>query len=357
MKFKFIISTLSIVLLALLAFYFTQKKAVSNEIEENKPVTVTTQSVKDSRTFKKVTNYPAILESENQIEITANASGVITQLNFDLGKNVYKNQRLATIDSSGTVSAPGGNGLKSAQIQSLELAVLSAKENYKLAKDNYKKDDSYANKKAKEIAEIGVLSAEAALRGALDGQFIVAPIAGTITQKNVSVGDSVSLGQAIATISQLGNLKVQFFVNKEELSYFKIGEIINLKENGNIIPAKISRISPQADENTKRFMLEAIPTDKNNLLIGSVITAEFTIDYVPTQKENIILPLSAITTGQNESYIFIVQEGKAHKIVVKIEKVFGEMAEIKADLNETNSIIIDGNKLLKEKSLVIENQK
>lgn len=354
MKIKFIISVLLIILVTILAFRFTQKKAIIEENTELRPVPVITQSAKDSHIFKKTVNYPAILASENQINLTANSTGIITQLNFDLGKNVYKNQRLATIDSSGTISSPGGNGLKSSQIQALELSVLSAKENYKLAKDNYRKDDTYANKKAKEIAEIGLLSAESALRGALDGQFIVTPISGTITQKNVSLGDAVSFGQTIATVSQLQNLKIQFFVDKEELSYFKIGDIITLKENENSISAKINKISPQADETTKRFMLEAVPTDKKDLLVGSILTAEFTIDYAPVQKENLILPLSAITTGQNENYIFINQAGKAHKKIIKIEKVFGEMAEIKTDLNDTDLIIIDGNKLLKEESPVTE---
>lgn len=356
MKLKFIISTLLIIILAILTFRFTQKKTTTEETPELRPVKVLTQSVERSQIFKKILTYPAILASENQINITANSSGIITQLNFDLGKNVYKNQRLATIDSAGTISSPGANGLRSSQIQALELAVESARENYKLARDNYRKDDSYANKKTKEIAELGLLSAEASLRGALDGQFINSPISGTITQKNVSLGDSVSFGQTIATVSQLGNLKVQFFVDKEELAYFKIGEIVNLKENGNSIQAKVSKISPQADEATKRFMLEATPTNQKNLMIGSVITVEFSIDYSPAQAENIILPLSAITAGQNENYIFIIQEQKAHKIEVKIEKVFGEMAEIKADLKNEDLIIVEGNKLLKEGAPVIENQ-
>lgn len=354
MKLKFIISTSLIIILAILAFRFTQKKAVVDEVVELKPIKINTQSFQDSKNFKKTVSYPAILASENQVDITAGASGIITQLSFDLGKNVYSNQRLATIDSKGTISAPGENGLKSSQIQTLELSVQSARENYKLAKDNYKKDDSYANKKAKEIAEISLLSAETSLKGALDGQFITTPISGTITQKNVSVGDSVSFGQTIATVSQLGNLKVQFFVDKEELNYFKIGEAITLKENQNSIPAKISRISPQADETTKRFMLEAIPNDKKNLSIGSVMTAEFNIEYKTSEEKNIILPLSAITTGQNESYVFIVKEQKAQKTKVEIKRVFGEMAEIKTELNPDDHIIISGNKLLKEGNPVIE---
>lgn len=348
MKFKLIISTLLIIILAVLAFRFTQKKTITDESIEKNPVAITTQSAKDSQVFEKSISYPAILASENQVNLVANSSGTITQLNFDLGKNVYKNQRLATIDSSGTVSGFGENGLRDSQIKSLELAVQVAQQNYKLARDAYRKDDTYANKKAKEIADINYLSAQSALKGALDGQFITTPISGTVTQKLASLGDSVSFGQTIATVSQLGNLKIQFFADKEELSYFKIGDAITIKENNQSISGKISKISPQADETTKRFMIEAIPSDNRSLLIGSVVTVEFNINYHPANQGGLILPLSAITTGQNESYIFIAKDNQAQKVLVTVEKVFGEMAEIKTILKENDQVIIDGNKLLKE---------
>jgi len=348
MKFKLIASIILIAIITTLAFRFTQKKPATDELLEKNPVAITTQSAKDSQIFEKTISYPAILASESQINITANTSGVITQINFELGKNVYKNQRLATIDSAGTVSKAGENGLRDSQIKSMELAVQIAQQNYKLARDAYRKDDTYANKKAKEIADINLLSAQSALKGALDGQFITTPLNGTVTQKLVSLGDSVSFGQTIATVSQLGNLKIQFFVDKEELSYFKIGDMVTIKENNNVIAGKISKISPQADEATKRFMIEAVPSDNKNLLIGSVATVEFNINYRPANTDGLILPLSSITTGQNESYIFIVKDNKAQKAPITVSRVFGEMAEIKTTLQEDDQIIIDGNKLLKE---------
>jgi RND family efflux transporter MFP subunit len=355
MKLKLFASIILIAIVTVLAFRFSQKKPTADDIAIKNPITVSTQTVLNSRGFEKLISYPGIFASEQQITLTAASSGTVRQINFDLGKNVSQNQKLITIDSSGNLSNLGENGLRDSQIKSLELAVQIAQENYKLAKDNYEKDDSYGNKKAKEIADINRLAAQSALQGALDGQFVIAPISGTITQKFVSLGDSVNVGQTIATISKLGTLKIQFFADKEELSYFKVGDKISIRDNGTSSEGKISKISPSADENTKRFLIEATPLENKNFSPGSVVTVESNVKYLPESSENLILPLSAITIGQNENYIFIAENNIARKVNVEIIKISGETAEIKTALSNEDVIIIDGNKLLKEnEEIVIE---
>lgn len=357
MKPRMIISIILIAIIAVLAFRFSQKKPAVDEVIEKKPTLVSTQTVDASHSFRKTVTYPAIVASNQQATLTAKASGTITQLNFDLGKEVSQGQRLVTIDSTGSSSEVGENGLQSSRIQSLELAVKSAKENFRIARNAYNRDETYDKKKAKEIAEISLRSAEADLKGALDDQFIVAPISGTIVNKSVSLGDSISAGQSIAVISKLGALEIQFFVNKEELPHFKIGDEVNVIQDNSLTKAKISLISPQADEDTKRFLIKANPINNQEYTIGSVVTIEFAMNYTPQSQENLLLPLSSIIISQNENYIFIAKDKKVIKTNVEIVKVFGEMAEIKASLGNNDEIIINGSKLVKEgEEIVIENK-
>ena len=356
MKLKLFASIVAIAIVATLAFRFSQKKATVDEVIVKNSTDVTIQSVADSTTFKKNIQYPAIIASDQQVDVLATASGTITQLNFDLGKKVYLGQNLATIDSRGNNSATGENGLKNSQIQTLELTVQSAEKSYKLAKETYQKTQSYANKKSREIAKINLLSAQANLNGALDNQFITASISGTVIQKNVSQGDSVSLGKILATLSKTDLTKIQFFVDKNEIANFKIGSDISITENDITIPGKITKLSPQADETTKRFLVEAMPTKKNPLIIGSVVTVVFNINYSPQTAGNLILPLSAITIGQNESFIFMNSNNQAQKINVQIIRVEGEMAEIKTDIATDAQIILEGSKLLQDgDKIVIKN--
>ncbi|MFA6183482.1 MAG: efflux RND transporter periplasmic adaptor subunit [Parcubacteria group bacterium] len=348
MKLKLFASFIIILVIVTLAFRFSQKKTVVEDAITKNPINITTQSVKDSATFKKSIRYPAIIASDQQVNIIATASGTITKLNFDLGKKVYLGQNIITIDSRGNNSTVGENGLRSGQIQALESAVQSAEKSYKLAKENYQKTQSYANKKTREIAKINLIAAQNALNGSLDNQLLTAPITGTIIQKYISQGDSVNLGQTLATLSKTDLTKVQFFVDKNEVANLKIGSDIFITENDVTIEGKVTKIAPQADETTKRFLIEAMPNDKKPLIIGSVVTVTFDFNYSPQTAGNLILPLSAITIGQNESFIFINKNNQAQKVSVKIVRVDGEMAEIKTDITAETQIILEGNKLLQD---------
>lgn len=331
-----------------LVFFFSQKTTSQPESQGAEPLRVTVQSVSDSVSLVRKIEYPAVTAGDQEVSLTAQSAGTITQLNFDLGSKVFQNMRLATIDSIGNFSSPGENDLQNSSIQALELTVESAEESYKIAKDKYETDDSYANKKSKSIAKLNLEIAESNLDGALDSRFAVSPIAGTITERLVSQGDSVTVGQKLATISKTGLTKVKFYVDKEDLPNFKYGKKITINEDGNEIPGVVSKVAPQADTTTRRFLIEARPQSKTPLLIGNVISVSVEITKTPVAQGNLLLPLSVITIGQNENYIFIAENSKAKKASVEIVKVIGEYAEIKADLPSEGQIIMDGSKLVKD---------
>lgn len=347
MKKKFIFALIAVLVLGALVFRATQKTTTnSNEIEK-KSQQISVRSFSDNKQYRQNTTYPGLIVGDQQITLTAGANGTITALNFDIGKSVRLGQRLATIDISGTTSAPGANGLKSGQVRSLELAVESAQESYKRAKDAYKEDDTYANKKDKEIAEIAVSSAEAALQSALDGQFVTAPISGTVIERSVSVGDSIAIGQPIATISKTGLAKIQFYVSADDLPFIKIGMPLTITVDEKDVTGTIDIISPQADTVTKRFLVEATPSQDQTLIIGSVASVSFEIIRTTSENDRGIVPLSVVTVGQNENYIFIVHENAARKIPVDIHSVNGETAEISSSsLTPQSQIIFDGSKLV-----------
>ena len=63
---------------------------------------------------------------------------------------------------------------------------------------------------------------------------------------------------------------------------------------------------------------------------------------------SLILPLSTLTIGQNETYLFTAEEGKAKKVSVEILKISGETAEVSAELPPDALGIVEGNKLVQE---------
>lgn len=323
-----------------------KKTEITEKIGDREPLKVTTQSVAESRAFVRSVEYPALVASDQQATLSAATTGTITSLNFELGSSVAQGQSLATIDEIGNNSQMGDNQLLSANVQALELAVESAQKNYQSAKDKYEEEKTYANKKAKEIAKISWESAKISLNGTLDKHLLTAPISGLVIQKAVSLGDSVNSGQTIAVIAKTALTKVQFYVDKNDLANFRIGSSLTINEDGKSFAGVISRISPVADLTTHRFLVEARPVGKSSLTVGTLVSVSFSSKLIPNEKENLVLPLSAITIGQNENYIFIAKDNRAQKIAVDVKKVTGEYAEIKTDLQDVDKIIISGSKLV-----------
>lgn len=342
--------------LLIIAFFGYQKinsqETILTETAKN-ATPVKTQTIADSAVLKENLIFPGIILGIDEAKVTAKSGGTITMLNFDLGKTVANGQLLVKIDDTGNNLETGKNNLQSANVQQLEKAKSLAKRSLELAEKNYEKDTNIANRAARDIAKLQLQNAEIALQSALDNHLITAPISGKIISKNVSLGDSVAPGQILATISRSNQIKIQFFVDQAQYSNFSVGLPLTLIDsNQNTFEAKVSNIAPQADNATKKFMIEAIPVKNSALLSGTIVDVTLTIKKQSSEKDSIFIPLSAITIGQNESYLFIVENGKAKKTIVSIKNIIGEVGEIKLDFPEETQIIIDGNKSLQDGDVI-----
>ena len=342
-----------IIVLALSGTIFVRQKL--NKTEEivpttSQPIQVSAQTVANSRSFVQKIEYPAIVSGDSEAIVSAKNSGTITAMNLALGNFVSAGQFLAKIDDIGANLLEGKNDFKSSQIQALEITLKQAKESEDLAEKNYKDNKNTATKTAWDIAKLQTKNAKIALSGALDNRNIIAPISGRISEKFVSTGDSVNIGQPLVRISNVNLIKFQFYVDQEILSYIKIGFPVNILKDEEILPCQIRNISPIADSATKRFLVEAVLNKKIDPIIGTILKAQIEITKKPAKENGLILPLSAITIGQNENYIFVRENNLAKKVTVKISNISGETAEIETNLPKDAEIIISGNKLLNDQT-------
>lgn len=358
-KKKIIASTLAIAVLFAIAMRLPQKAATDSSQQEKKITKVSAKLASDTKTFSQTNKYPASIVGDQEIKITAKSSGTITFAPSNIGDSVRAGSILAKIDDTGNI-AVGDQGLKSLQVQQSEIAAKQAKESYELAKDLYDnlKDSSEATnsqkdsaKAQKDIAKLQFENAALGLEGNVDNRLITSPISGVITNKAVSIGDSVSAGQLIASISKSFNVKVRFYVDQTEKEKITRGqEVSAVAANGNAYSLVVRNIASAADPITKRFLIEAYPknTTDSPLLAGTITTV--TIESIATveKPENLLLPLSAISIGQNESYIFVLENNVAKKILIDVVHVSGELAEVSAAISNQTQIIVDGNKLIRD---------
>lgn len=205
-----------------------------------------------------------------------------------------------------------------------------------------------------ESANLQYVNAQVNLQNLFDVHSLISPISGTLTRKLVNNGDTVSAGQLVAAVSQTNNLKVQFYVESERLSDITPGLAASVEaSNGQTYSGVVSSVAGQADPVSRRFLVEMTLDKTDNLVIGTVVNVKLTLNSsVISGSNSILLPLSAISVGQNATTVFIYDNGVAKKVGVQITEVIGEHAKITTDLGSDAIIIIDGNKMLQEGQLI-----
>jgi HlyD family secretion protein len=120
-------------------------------------------------------------------------------------------------------------------------------------------------------AEAQLARAESAadlLRKTIADCTIIAPVGGTVTRKAVEVGELVTQGATIVTVSELDSVYVMIYVTETELGRIRLGDAAEVRidafpERG--FPGKVTYISPEAEFTPKNVQTKQ---DRVKLVFG-----------------------------------------------------------------------------------------
>lgn len=187
--------------------------------------------------------------------------------------------------------------------------------------------------------QIAVKSAEnqvLAIRAQREKTIITAPISGVVSYFPAREGELATVGQQMVSIINPSGLQVKCYLSKEEFNFVKIGDKATI---GGQDFGAVSKLAPGIDPNTKK--LEAIITTynpgKSKLVVGQSVGVE-----IASRKENgtILVPLDSIRISSNDSVMYILGGGSSvEERTVEIGDVYGDYAEIKSGLTDSDQII------------------
>lgn len=236
------------------------------------------------------------------------------------------------------------NAVKSAESQ-LEVANIGL-ENSKIALSN-----------AIQSQDKQILSAQTSLdsaQGQLDlvssqvaDLMVRAPISGQITSKLIEIGAEVSPGQKIAGIQQSERVKIEISLASRDIYRIKLGQSVKLNED---LEGQIILISPAADPITRKVKVEILFDNKEGELIpGTFIDVVIPVEKLKqTNLNSFFIPLRSVIITQNESYIYVAEEGVAKKRNVSTGEVEGALIEIVEGVNNGDYLITEGSKSLED---------
>lgn len=237
----------------------------------------------------------------NGADVTTEAGGIVTAIQFESGARVEKGAPLVTLDA-GTEAAE----LKRLQAQA-QLAELNRVRREKLLKlEAISKSDYDAAVAESDAAKAAVVSQQAKLAQ----KDIRAPFAGQLGIRKVNVGQYLSAGTAIVTLQQMDPIDIDFTLPQQDIGLVKEGQKVSVSLDGmaDAFDGAVLAVEPRIDEATRNFTVRArLPNPKLALRPGQSARVRLGL---PGHRDVVVIPRTAVDYNAYGTGVYLVQKKK-----------------------------------------------
>ncbi|MEB1806950.1 MAG: efflux RND transporter periplasmic adaptor subunit [Bacillaceae bacterium] len=198
-------------------------------------------------------------------------------------------------------------------------------------------------------AKVGVQMAEQQKTHAV----VRAPMAGEISNFNVTVGEMVSPQSPLLQIVQMDEPIVQLNVNESVLANLQVGESvdIHIRSLNQTYEGQIRHISILPAEQSRAYPVEIALTEPDeNLRIGMLAEVLIKPSFAV---EDILVPASAVTIENEERIVYVTSDGeRVERRVITIKNETSEMYSVESGLAEGEYVVIRGTHQLYDGALI-----
>jgi len=337
-------------------FGFFHKSTESQEQERIVPVEVELVSTGLIEETIEVTGW---IKANNVVDVTSKVPGRIESLQVILnggdviaveeGLNVKKGQQLAVID----------HDIYQAQVEAAE-ADLQAKE-VELADAEREKErmirlfeGGSATQQSKDKAVTAAQLAASMLNLAkanlqlaqinLRESTIISPIDGIVTAKHIDQGNLIREGDRIVTVADMKTVKVVVAVAEKYGGEIAVGTPARIKVDAfgdKVFNAEVYSVYPALDEQTHTIQVE-IRLNNEEMLLKSGMFSRVTL--ITKHKDNVVVISRDVVLGGkiDEPYVYVVEDGTAHKRFVKLGIRQADRYEITDGLKPAEKLVVNG---------------
>lgn len=183
----------------------------------------------------------------------------------------------------------------------------------------------------------------------LEDNKVTSTIAGVVSALNVEEGDYVSPGTPLAKIIDKDQVKIVFYLSKENAERLFVGQefTFTLDQNGQSMSGFVTRISPTADAQNKKILVEGQASNPQGLLKPEMyVNVQVDASQQTFDPSKIYVPMNAIIFAQNTQYVYVAENGMALRKQIEIGDIFGLWVEVTAGLEKSELLIIEGQRNL-----------
>jgi multidrug efflux system membrane fusion protein len=242
------------------------------------------------------------LAAVHQVNVTTDVNGRITEILFTAGSTVKAGTPLLQL-----FDAPEQGDLATFKAQST-MAQLSLDRAKQLASRQFSPQATVDQAQSSyDQAQAGIAKTEAIISQKL----VRAPFDGELGVRKVEVGQYLTAGTQIVSLTDLSVLYLNFTVPEKDSGALKVGQTVRIKVDawpGKSFDGKITTIEPQVATDTRNMRVQATITNEDKLLKPGMFAS--TTVVLPDKPAVITVPETAVDYTLYGDSVFLVEEKK-----------------------------------------------
>ncbi|WP_165452570.1 efflux RND transporter periplasmic adaptor subunit [Paenibacillus thalictri] len=180
---------------------------------------------------------------------------------------------------------------------------------------------------------------------------LISPVDGIVTVINTPVGQNAGNAASILTVASVDPVQATVNVSEANIGKMKVGmEMkVDVPTLNKSFDGVISGIRPTLDATTKSYGIDIKINDTNHELLPGMFAAS---SMKSEGRKAIMIPADAVLSQPSGNAVFIVKDGKASKVAVKVGTLTSSKFEIVSGLKEGDELVVKGQELLSDKAAV-----
>ncbi len=342
------------VLGAIFGYKFMQIRAAKAAMLARKPVPAAVTTAKTLKQHWALTlGSVGTLQSYQGITVRSEIEGRITKVPFESGTRVKAGDVLVEMDTA----------TEAAQLRSYEATARLAELNLQRARDlRQTSANTQADLDANEAAYLQAQANIEATKATLAKKRIVAPFDGRIGIRQVSIGQFLNKGDALATLEAVDPIYADFALPQQNIGQVTVGFPVKVTVDAfpdRQFDGRIEAIDPRITDTTRNLRLRATLPNKEETLHPGMFAR---VDVVlPGETEVMVLPTTAVVYSPYGDSVYVVgaKDGAPVSLQrwVKVGPKRGDLISILEGVKEGEEVVTIGQSKLRPGSLIkVNNQ-
>jgi membrane fusion protein (multidrug efflux system) len=309
-----------------------EKGADKPAVAPARPVAVET-AVVSVRDVQDEATAVGTLKASESVVLRPETSGRVAQIGFRDGAVVAKGALLIAFDDA----------VQAAEVQQARANVAVARNNFKRSQELLARQ--FVSPQALEAAAATLQVQEAALQVAqakAARMRLLAPFAGVVGLREVSVGDYVKEGESLINIEAIDRLHVDFKLPETRLPQLRVGQKVVLSSDalpGELLSAVIEASDPQVDAAARAVAVRARLDNRAGKLRPGMFVR---VRVLFGERQGVLMvPEAAIIPGQQPTVLKVV-DGKATPAKLRLGVRRDGEVEVSAGLQAGDVVVTAG---------------